>query len=123
MDKNNDTVVFDEKFQINTIFEINEETGVLAKGKISKMSIQLDKSLGGTHLAESDFDMSDLFYGEYKPLRLYLKQSEDNRNYHINKDSYIDIGIKASNEDNMVQKRMLAIKNKMSNAIEQVMKD
>ena len=46
------TAIFDEKFQINTVLEIDMETGVPVKGKISKMTVQLDKSLGGTHIAE-----------------------------------------------------------------------
>jgi len=62
--------------------------------------------------------MSDFFYGEYKPLRLYLKQSEANTSYPIDmKETYIDIGLKGSNEDGLVQKRMSAIKNKMSESI------
>lgn len=62
-----DMAVFDEKFQINTVLELNKETGAPVKQKISKMSVQLDKSLGGTLLAEAEFDMSDFFIGEYKP--------------------------------------------------------
>ena len=34
------------------------------------MTVQLDKTLGGTPLAEADFDMSDFFYGEYKAVSL-----------------------------------------------------
>ena len=39
LNKNIGTAVFDEKFQINTVLEINQETGVPVKGKISKMTI------------------------------------------------------------------------------------
>jgi len=88
------------------------------------MTVQLDKSLGGGALAESEFDMADFFYGEYKPVRVMLKQSEANTKYPIDpKGTYIDIGLKGSNEDGLVQKRMSAIKNKMSESIQQTMKE
>ena len=62
--------------------------------------------------------MSDFFYGEYKPLRLFLKRCEANTKFDIDsKEAYIDIGLKGSNEDGLVEKRMSAIKNKMSESI------
>ena len=39
--------VFDEKFQINTVLELNAETEIPLKEKLSKMTVCLDKSLGG----------------------------------------------------------------------------
>ena len=78
------------------------------------MTVQLDKTLGGAQLAEADFDMSDFGHGEYKPMRLYLQQCEGNIDYPIDSDTYIDIGLKGSNEDGLVQKRMSAIKQQMS---------
>jgi len=34
-----DTATFDEKFQINTVLELNKETGQPLKGKVSKMTV------------------------------------------------------------------------------------
>jgi hypothetical protein len=67
-----DKAVFDEKFQINTILELDAITGMPAKEKVSKMSVCLERSLGGTEIAEISFNMADFKYGEYKILRLYL---------------------------------------------------
>ena len=42
-----DKAIFDEKFQINTILELDPETGMPVKEKVSKMTVCLDKSMGG----------------------------------------------------------------------------
>lgn len=68
--------------------------------------------------------MADFFYGEYKPLRLFLKQCDVNTKYEIDpKETYIDIGLKGSNEDGLVQKRMSAIKDKMNNTLKKNMQN
>ena len=72
------TAVFDEKFQINTVLELDKDTEMPAKEKSSKMTVCLDKSLGGTQLAEAEFNMADFFYGEYKEHKLVLKQCSEN---------------------------------------------
>ena len=71
------------------------------------MTVCLDKSLGGTALCEKEFNMADFFYNEYKPIRLYLEQCEANQNYPLDpEETYIDIGLKGTNEDGLVEKRM-----------------
>ena len=68
-----DKAVFEEKFQINTLLELDPETGAPTKEKISKMTIQLDKSMGELPIAEVEFNMADFVYGEYNPVKLNLK--------------------------------------------------
>ena len=53
-------------------------TGMPAREKISKMSVCLERQLGGTEIAEISFNMADFKYGEYKILRLYLHKSASN---------------------------------------------
>jgi len=40
--------------------------------KMGKMTVCLDKNMGGTDVAEIYFNMADFKYGEYKILRLYM---------------------------------------------------
>jgi hypothetical protein len=65
-----DKAIFDEKFQINTILEIDPDTDQPSHEKIGKMTVCLDRSSGGTDLCEVSFNMADFTYGEYKILRL-----------------------------------------------------
>jgi len=67
-----DKAVFDEKFQINTILELDPDTGMPAKEKVSKLTVTLDKSMGGTEIGEIEFNMADFSFGEYKITRLNL---------------------------------------------------
>ena len=67
-----DKAIFDEKFQINTILEIDNDTGMPSAEKMGKMTVCLDKNMGGTDVAEIYFNMADFKYGEYKILRLYM---------------------------------------------------
>lgn len=71
-----DKAVFDEKFQINTLLELDEETGMPTREKISRMTIVLDtKYLNNGNkdektriieLAEQELNMADFGQGEYK---------------------------------------------------------
>ena len=58
MNNQTNTATFDEKFQINTVLELDKNTGQPVSQKMSKMTVQLDKSLGGASLAEKEFDMA-----------------------------------------------------------------
>ena len=58
-----DIAVFDEKFQINTVLELNKDTMMPCKEKTSKMTVQLDRSRGGTVLGEVELNMGDFLYG------------------------------------------------------------
>lgn len=92
-----DKAVFDEKFQINTILELDPDTGMPAKEKVSKMSVCLDKTMGGTELGEVEFNMADFKFGEYKIVRLYLRKSAANTSYDFNpEETFIDLALKGS---------------------------
>lgn len=67
-----DVAVFDEKFQINTVLELDKDTMMPAKEKTSKMTVQLDKTKGSTPIGEIEFNMADFEYGKYKYRTLYL---------------------------------------------------
>lgn len=66
-----DKAVFDEKFQINTILEFNEETNMPAREKLSKMILLLDQKYSGAdsqhkstrerlvEIADADLNMAD----------------------------------------------------------------
>ena len=66
-----DKAIFDEKFQINTILEFNEETNLPAREKLSKMVLLLDQKYSGAdsqlksnqgrlvEIAEADLNMAD----------------------------------------------------------------
>ena len=57
-----------------------------SKEKISKMTICLDKYMGGTEIAEINFNMADFKMGEYKILRLYLHKSTSNTTIEIDEE-------------------------------------
>ena len=98
MNQSLDKAVFDEKFQINTLLELDPVTGMPSKEKVSKMSVCLERSLGGTEIAEINFNMADFKFGEYKIVRLYLHQSASNNgDYPIDQnETYLDIGLKGT---------------------------
>lgn len=97
-----DKAVFEEKFQINTLLELDPETGHPIKEKISKMTIQLDKSMGELPIAEAEFNMADFVYGEYNPIKLNLKQSPENKICDIDpNETYLSIGLKGTRSNNI----------------------
>jgi hypothetical protein len=44
-----------------------------SKEKIGKMTVLLDKSMGGAEIAQVDFNMADFEIDEHKPQRLFLR--------------------------------------------------
>lgn len=55
--------------------------------------------------------MVDFDYGEYKNLKLNLKKDPNNTEYPFNEEqTFIDIGLKGTKADGLVQRRMSAIK-------------
>ena len=107
-----DKAVFDEKFQINTILELNPDTDLPTKEKISKLTVTLDKSMGGTELGEIEFNMADFSLGEYKITRLYLNKSAGNNVIDFDyEDAYLDIGLKGTKNSGMMYKRSSTQKN------------
>ena len=73
-----DTAVFDEKFQINTVLELNPETEMPAKEKLSKLTVCLDKNHDRMEIAQVEFDMADFKYGKYNGQRLFLEKAPKN---------------------------------------------
>lgn len=49
-----------------------------SKEKVSKLTVTLDKSMGGTEIGEIEFNMADFSFGEYKIQRLFLKKCPHN---------------------------------------------
>ena len=118
-----DVAVFDEKFQINTVLDVKEDTFEPVKEKISKMTVHLDKSKGGTALAEVEFDMTDFEYGSYKYRTLQLKMHADNNVLEFDPEqTYIEIGLKGTKQDGLVQKRMSEIKQQMDSSLKDLIK-
>jgi hypothetical protein len=118
-----DIAVFDEKFQINTVLDLDQENGNPVGAKMSKMTVQLDKSRGGTHIGEVEFDMTDFTYGEYKYRTLKVKKSEANDILDFNPEvTVLEIGLKATRQDGLVQKRMSEMKKQMDSSIKDIMK-
>lgn len=92
-----DKAIFDEKFQINTLLECDPETGLPSVEKIGKMTVCLDKNMGGTELCDISFDMADFKIGEYKILRLFMKKCPGNNVIDIVEDEvFLDIGLKGT---------------------------
>ena len=69
------------------------------KEKISKMTVVIDKTatMGEIRVAEAEFNMADFNYGEYKPVKLYLKKCAENDQLDIDPEqTYLDIGLKGT---------------------------
>jgi hypothetical protein len=102
-----DKAIFDEKFQINTILELDSETGYPVAEKIGKMTVCMDKSMGGTELCEVSFNMADFKFDEYKIVRLNMQQCAGNDVLAINSDeTFLDIGLKGKRAQGLLQASM-----------------
>ena len=78
LSKNVDLVNFDEKIQINTVIDVDPETGMPLKEKNSILTVTLDKQLVNKKIAEVEFDIADFKYGKYNGMRLFFEQCKDN---------------------------------------------
>jgi hypothetical protein len=77
-----------------------------AKEKISKMTVCLDKSMGGTDLAEIEFNMADFKFGEYKMVRLFLKKCASNTTIDFDlAETFLDIALKGTKANGLASKR------------------
>ena len=65
------------------MIELDQNTGLPSRDKMSKISVQLDKTQGGIEIAEIDFNMADFTFGEYKNIRLQLNKCEGNQTIEI----------------------------------------
>ena len=93
-----------------------------SKEKTSKLTVALNKENGYKELAEVEFDMADYKYGKYNGMRLFFEKCKDNNQYTFDPaESYIEIGIKGTKADGLVQQRMSAIKEKMANSLQKSM--
>ena len=70
------------------------------------MTVMLDKSMGETQLCEVEFNMADFNYGEYKPVKLYLKKCPGNDYMDIDESQcYLDIGLKGTRANYQMDNR------------------
>jgi hypothetical protein len=76
-----------------------------AKEKISKMTVCLDKSMGGTEIAEIDFNMADFKFGEYKVVRLLLKKCSSCPIDFDPDSTFLDIALKGTKAHGLASKR------------------
>ena len=81
------------------------------KAKESRLAVCLDRTYGGMEIAHLIFDMADFKYGKYNGQRLFLEQTESNTEWNFNPaKAYLEIGIKGTKQDGLVEKRMKVIK-------------
>lgn len=80
------SAVIDEKFQINTVMDVDAD-GNPTKAKKSKLIVNGDKGKGV--LGEAELNLSDYSEGEFKVLRLPLRNCAD-------PDAVIEVGLKGS---------------------------
>lgn len=67
--------------------------------------------------------MTDFLYGEYKYRTLNLVKSEENDEIDFNpEETYLEIGLKGTKQDGLVQKRMSEIKSQMDSSIKDILK-
>jgi hypothetical protein len=76
-----------------------------AKEKISKMTVCLDKSMGGHDIADIEFNMADFKFGEYKIVRLNLRKcSSCPIDIDIDQ-TFLDIALKGTKAHGLASKR------------------
>ena len=86
--------------------ELDPETGMPSKEKVSKLTVTLDKSMGGTEIGEIEFNMADFSFGEYKITRLFLNKCSNNDAIPFEyEEAYLDIGLKGTKNTGMMYKR------------------
>lgn len=67
------------------------------KEKTSKMTVQLDKSKGGTLIGEVEFNMADFAYGDYKYRTLNITKCLENNVLDFETDeSFIEVGLRGT---------------------------
>ncbi len=80
------SAVIDEKFQINTVMDVDSE-GNPTKAKMSKLTVTADKGKGV--IGEADLNLSEYTENEYKILKIPMKNCAD-------PDAFIEVGLKGS---------------------------
>lgn len=74
LNENVSTANVDEKFQINTVMDIDPETQKPTKPKSSLLTVMTDKNRA--ILGKADLDLSQYGEGEFNVLRLELRECE-----------------------------------------------
>lgn len=74
-------------------------------------------------IGEVEFDMTDFSYGEYKYRTLNLVKCQANETHDFDSnEAYLEIGLKGTKQDGLVQKRMTEIKQQMDSSIKDILK-
>lgn len=94
---------FEEKIQINTILNLDPETGMPTQQKMSRLAVTLNRNYQYAELAEVQFDMANFKQGRYNKMRLPLVQSAANETYTIEAGSFLEIGIKGTRADGLIK--------------------
>lgn len=62
--------------------------------------------MGGTDIAEIEFNMADFKFGEYKMVRLFLKKCSANTTIDFDKEqTFLDIALKGTKANGLASKR------------------
>ena len=101
-----DKAIFDEKFQINTILDFNEELNKPAREKMSKMVLLLDQKYSGKNsasdkgrlieIADVELNMADYAENEYKPVKLIFKPKADSPITFEPGECFLELGLKGT---------------------------
>ena len=103
-------VSFGEQFQINTVMDLDKHSGGPVKEKQSKFTARIEKDGHDVEIAEVDFNMNQAEFDKEKPIKLYLRQSAFNKSHDIDeRNTFLDITIKATKIDGLIQQRMSTI--------------
>lgn len=86
---------------------LDEETDMPNKEKISELTICLDKSSGNKEIVKAELDMTKYNYGKFNNMQLKLVDCFVNSELLADsQDCYLEIGLKGTKADGLVQKRM-----------------
>ena len=97
---------------------IKEDTDMPNKEKLSELTICLDKSQGGTELFKAQLDMTNYLYGKFKIMKLDLTQCDGNTGFTPQGDTFLEIGLRGTKADGLVQKRMSEVQRRLSQKIQ-----
>jgi hypothetical protein len=93
---------------------IDENTDMPNKEKLSELTICLDKSQGGTELFKAELDMTNYRYGKFNIMKLDLVQCEGNQGFTPQGETFLEIGLRGTKADGLVQKRMSEVQRRLS---------
>ena len=88
------------------------------KEKLSELTICLDKTQGGTELFKAELDMTKYGYGKFNIMQLQLQKCESNEFETPVGETYLEIGLRGTKADGLVQKRMSEVQRRLSQKIQ-----